>query len=353
MKLDCVILMTFSGIVASASENSLRHLVHETACTGLGEERVPCGNNIFDHKLEVCHDSNNDGSFQTLCIAENEASSLMKSHHNDYCGPCTSDFPPLAFDFYQQVFEEPSLDANGEPAFPLFDIQGWTSTSPSQTGAYTAQTLDGQTISVQVVEIVTEWDDILDAIIELEDLKPSELKDLTGGGYEATLIYGTINDVGFLGLVATTVSKKGVSVTTLVVIDEAVYQGYGTRRRSRSLQTSGCDNFFGQALSDFVCHIVGETFEFKGDQACKNAAETIYQDAKDVALDEFDVAIGLAHLMYEAAKLGLILLKAQKYALGIEAGCATGTPLLAPQYTTPSVACIAVVAFGIYWKFYR
>eukprot|EP00978_Attheya_sp_CCMP212_P020042 scaffold56961_cov58-Attheya_sp.AAC.5 len=342
-----VILVTFSGTVASGT--SLRRLVQEPACTGLGEERVPCGNNSFDHKLEVCHYSNNDGASQTLCIAENGATGHMKSHHNDYCGPCTSAFPPLAFDFYQQVFEEPSLDENGEPAFPLFDIQGWT--SPSQTGAYMAQTLDGQSISVQVIEIVTEWNDILDAIIESEDLKPKDLKDLTGGGYEATLIYGTINDVGFLGLVVTTVSKKvsnskkvskkafkkGVSITTLVVIDEAAYYGYGTRRRSRSLQTSGCDDVFGQAVSGFVCPSAGETV--KVNQACETAAETTYQDAKDVALDEYDVAIRPAQLTYEAAKAGLILLKAQKYALAIE-GCG----LLHPYATA---ACIAAAATGI------
>jgi hypothetical protein len=79
-----------------------------------------------------------------------------------------------------------SLDENGDPPFPLFDIQDLT--SPSQT-RNTAQTLDGQSIIVQVMEIAIEWNDVLDGIIEFEDLTPiSDLNDLTGDGYEATLV---------------------------------------------------------------------------------------------------------------------------------------------------------------------
>jgi hypothetical protein len=337
MKLYCVllvILMTLSGAVAFDTTTSPRHLIEEPACTGPGEERVPCGNGD-DHKLEVCHYSNN-GAFQTLCVAENGAASgHMRSHDNDYCGPCTSDFPPLAFDFYQQVFGEPSLDENGEPVFPLFDVQSWT--SPSQTGAYTAQTLDGQTIVVQVIEIVTEWNDILDAIIEFEDLTPSDLKDLTGGGYEATLVYGTIEGVGFLGLVATTVSKTGVSVTTLVIIDEAAYYGYGTRRHSRSLPINGCDGFFGEAVSAFVCP-AGETV--KVNQTCKSEAERVYQVAKNAALGEYDALATAAQVTYEAAKDGLLLLKARQYFIVLQ-GC---TKIPHPGLIA---ACILVGAVAI------
>jgi hypothetical protein len=167
-----------------ASDTSRRRL-QEPACTGVDEDSVPCGNND-EAKLEVCHYSNNE----TLCVAENDAIGHISNtdgHEYDYCGPCI-DIPIFAFDFYQQVFGEPSLDENGEPVFPLFEIQGWTSTP--QTGAYMVQTLDGQSKIVQAIEIVTS----------------SELN------AETTLVYGTIDGVGFLGLVPT------FSVTSLIIM---------------------------------------------------------------------------------------------------------------------------------------
>jgi hypothetical protein len=175
-----VILVSLSG--AGASETSLRHLFQESAACVDPSERASCGNND-ETELEICHCSN-DGDFQTLCVTESGATGHMKNHGNDHCGPCTSEFSPIAFDFYEQVFGEPSLDENGDPAFPLFDVQGWT--SPSQTEAHTAQTLDGQSVIVQVIESVVEWNDILDDIVKSEDLTPSDLNDLTGDGYEAT-----------------------------------------------------------------------------------------------------------------------------------------------------------------------
>jgi hypothetical protein len=150
---------------------------------------------------------------------------------------------------------------------------------------------------------------------------------------------GTIDVVGFLGLIATTVSKKGDSVTTLVVIDEAAYYGYGpTRRRSRSLPSSGCDNFFGEVVAAFECPDDGETV--KVDQGCKEAAETTYELAIDVAQGEYDRVFQAAQVVYEAAKVALIIVKARKYAVVVEACALT-------LYLPARVVCMAAGAVAI------
>jgi hypothetical protein len=123
------------------------------------------------------------------------------------------------------------------------------------------------------------------------------------------------------------------------VIDEAAYYGYGaTRRRSRSLPSSGCDNFFGEVVAAFDCPDDGETV--KVDQGCKDAAEATYDLAKDVAQGEYDRVIQAAQVAYEAAKAALILLKARKHAIAAK-NCAK----LRHPYAI--AACIAGAAIAI------